>query len=127
MANRVLLADDDPILREIAQAYLSEAGYDVTLAEDGREALAATRTGAFDLIITDMVMPNLDGIELLQALKAAASATPVLGMSGGIAGCDAEILLAAARGIGAAGVLSKPLRKDSFLAAVRSAMDDIAA
>lgn len=127
MTSRVLLADDDPILREIAQEYLRQAGYEVTLAQDGREALAATRAGAFDLIITDMFMPNLDGIELLQALKAAASTTPVLGMSGGIAGCDAAILLAAAKGIGATGVLPKPLRRDSFLAAVRAAMDDLAA
>jgi CheY-like chemotaxis protein len=122
MSGHVLLVDDDPILREVAREHLREAGYQVALVEDGRQALRAIEATAFDLIITDMVMPNLDGIELLEALRRSASTTPVLGMSGGIAGCDASILLAAAKAMGAIGVLSKPLRRDSFIAAVRTAL-----
>jgi CheY-like chemotaxis protein len=122
MPYRILVADDDPILREIATEHLSRAGYAVTLAEDGRKALRAAQAGAFDVILTDMVMPNLDGVELLQALRVALPATPVLAMSAGFHGCDAGILLQAARSIGAVAVLRKPLDRQALLDAVGAAL-----
>jgi CheY-like chemotaxis protein len=122
MGRNILLADDDPILREIAGEYLRQAGFTVTLAVDGSEALKAAKAVAFDLIITDMVMPNLDGIELLQALKSTSPATPVVGISGGIAGANADLLLRAARAVGAVSVLSKPLARDKFLQHVTAAL-----
>jgi CheY-like chemotaxis protein len=119
MTSRILIADDDPILRELVQAYLSDEGYSLTLVEDGREALKAARGAHFDLIITDMVMPNLDGIELLQALRSTTPQTPVLAMSAGIAGCHADLLLRAASAVGAVSVLRKPLNREALLEVVR--------
>jgi CheY-like chemotaxis protein len=119
---RVLLADDDPILREIAGEHLRSAGFQLTLAVDGREALKAAQARRFDLIVTDMVMPNLDGIELLQALKTTSPDTPVIAISAGFAGGNAELLLQAARAIGAVSVLEKPLVRDTFLRHVDAAL-----
>ena len=119
---RVLIADDDPILREIVHAFLDDPSYLLTLVEDGKQALRAALVQRFDLIITDMVMPNLDGIELLQALRVTAPETPVIGMSAGMAGCAPEVLLRAAKAAGAVSVLSKPLSRAVFLTAVREAL-----
>ena len=119
MTSRILIADDDPILRELVQEYLSAEGYSLTLVEDGREALKAAEAARFDLIITDMVMPNLDGIELLQALRSTSPETPVLAMSAGIAGCNADVLLRAATAVGAVSVLRKPLSRQALVETVR--------
>ena len=119
MTSRILIADDDPILREVIREYLAPEGYSLTLVEDGQQALKAAKTERFDLIITDMVMPNLDGIELLQALGRTTPETPVLGMSAGIAGCNADVLLRAASAVGAVSVLRKPLQREALLEAVR--------
>ena len=119
---RVLLADDDPLLRAIAGEYLRDVGFSVTLAEDGEQALEEVSAWRFDLIITDMVMPNLDGIELIKALKQVAPATPVIAISAGIGGSNAELILRAAKAVGAESVLVKPLVRATFLRAVAEAI-----
>jgi CheY-like chemotaxis protein len=119
---RVLLADDDPLLREIAGEYLRGVGFSVTLAEDGEQALEEASAWRFDLIVTDMVMPNLDGIELIKALKKVAPATPVIAISAGIGGANAELILRAAKAVGAESVLVKPLVRATFLKAVAEAI-----
>lgn len=118
----VLLADDDPILREIAGEYLREVGFKVTAVTDGQEALDEVGTWRFDLIITDMVMPNLDGIELITALKLAAPGTPVMAISAGVSGANPWLILRAATAVGAVSVLAKPLERTSFLREVAAAL-----
>ncbi len=66
---RLLLADDDAGNRELLQRRLEKLGYTVTTCADGREALAMLREGRFDLALLDMVMPGLDGHEILAAIK----------------------------------------------------------
>ena len=122
MACHVLLVDDDPVLREIAGEYLRSVGFTVTVAEDGEEGLQAVGEWRFHLIITDMVMPNLDGIELIRALKRSAPDTPVIAISAGIGGANAELLLRAATAAGAVSVLVKPLARSTFLAVVAGAL-----
>jgi two-component system chemotaxis response regulator CheY len=123
----ILIADDDPILREIVQVYLDDPANQLTVVEDGKLALRAAMVQRFDLIITDMVMPNLDGIELLQALRTTAPDTPVIGISAGFSGCEPHVLLRAAKAVGAVAVLCKPLEHASFVAAVRDALSRDAA
>jgi CheY-like chemotaxis protein len=118
VACHALLADDDPLLREIAGEYLRGVGFVVTLAQDGLEALDAVAAWRFDVIITDMVMPNLDGIELIAQLKTCAPDTPVLAISAGMSGTSPELILRAARAVGAAEVMAKPLSRAKFLATV---------
>jgi CheY-like chemotaxis protein len=119
---RVLLADDDPLLLEIAGEYLRQAGYAVTTAADGRAALRLADGGRFDLIVTDIVMPELDGIELVQALKRSCPHIPVIAISAGIGGANSDLLLRAAQAVGAVAVLEKPLKREDFIAQVAAAL-----
>jgi two-component system NtrC family response regulator len=69
MRVKILLADDDAALRRVIQFKLKQMGYDVTVAADGEEALAILKNNRFDLLLTDMRMPKLNGIELLERAK----------------------------------------------------------
>ncbi len=69
MSSRILVVDDDPSLREVVRYALSRQGYTVSLASDGAKALAAHQADPFDLIVLDIVMPELDGIETCRALR----------------------------------------------------------
>lgn len=66
---RVLLAEDHPVNAEIASAFLGECGCRVTVATNGREAVAAFRRARFDLVLMDIQMPEMDGVEATQALR----------------------------------------------------------
>jgi len=80
----ILLAEDEPKVREATRALLARLGYTVVVAEDGlaAEALAAARAGRFDLLLTDVVMPGLDGRALAERLRAGRPDLPVVLMSG---------------------------------------------
>jgi two-component system response regulator AtoC len=66
MAERVLIVDDEPNLRKVLGAHLQREGYEVTLAADGDSALELIEKGGVDVVVTDMVMPKLDGLALLR-------------------------------------------------------------
>lgn len=80
---RILLAEDDRFLRKAAETALKRHGFTVLAAVDGEEALRMARTEAPDLILLDLIMPKLQGFEVLRALKAdaATAATPVIILS----------------------------------------------
>jgi DNA-binding response OmpR family regulator len=80
---RILLAEDDRFLRKAAETALKRRGFAVLAAVDGEEALRMARTEAPDLILLDLIMPKLQGFEVLRALKAdaATAATPVIILS----------------------------------------------
>lgn len=67
-AARVLIADDDPSTRDILSRFLGEKGFEVDVASDGARALEAIKTFAPDIILLDIRMPNMDGIECLQRI-----------------------------------------------------------
>jgi len=75
---RILIAEDEERLRRLLQMLLSTQGYDMTLAADGAEALEMFGSGHFDLVITDLRMPNLDGLTLLKKIKEQSEYTPVI-------------------------------------------------
>jgi len=66
---KILLVDDDPGVLKLAKQVLSAAGYNVTAAKDGIEAIMCLSTGKFDLVLSDIAMPNLDGLSLLEILR----------------------------------------------------------
>ena len=80
---RILLAEDDRFLRKAAAARLKQAGYDVVPAADGEEAIRLARTEAPDLVLLDLIMPKLQGFEVLRRLKAdpVTAAIPVVVLS----------------------------------------------
>ena len=78
MAGRILFIDDDPVGREVALFNLRKAGYEVTAAEDGAAGLSAFATSPFDLVITDLKMPGIPGMEVLRKVRAGSPDVPVL-------------------------------------------------
>jgi two-component system chemotaxis response regulator CheY len=69
VARLILTVDDSPSIRQLLQLTLSDAGYEVAQASDGVEALEYARHHAADLVLTDVNMPNMDGIELVRELR----------------------------------------------------------
>ena len=68
---QVLIADDEPVSRRLLQSYLQKWGYEVTAAQDGAEAWRLFRGGDFPIVITDWMMPEMDGLELVRRIRAA--------------------------------------------------------
>ena len=112
-----MVIDDSNTIRRSAEIFLSQAGYQVVLADDGFDALAKINDHHPDLIFCDILMPRLDGYQTCALIKASARfhATPVLMLS------SKDGLFDRARGamVGSAAYLTKPFSKDSLLAAVR--------
>ncbi len=73
---RVLLAEDQPINQIVAVAMLEELGYTVTLAADGREPVELAAAGSFDLLVLDLQMPELDGLDAARRIRRAGGQTP---------------------------------------------------
>jgi DNA-binding NtrC family response regulator len=74
----ILLVDDDQEFRKAMKKMFEKSGYEVTVAADGREALEILTKGTFDLIISDLRMPNLNGMELMEAIKKEKLDVPVI-------------------------------------------------
>jgi DNA-binding response OmpR family regulator len=123
---RVFLADDDEDLRESARSILSEAGYDVTVAADGREALERMAAMADadiplpDVLILDFVMPRLSGLGVLRGLRFVRRVPPAIILTGFP---DPSVKTFAAK-LGVFRVLRKPLSGEDLCAAVRDALLD---
>jgi two-component system KDP operon response regulator KdpE len=75
--SRVLVADDEPAIRKVVRDALEREGHEVLTAIDGQEALERFEEGAFDLVVTDLAMPRVDGLELVQEIRRR-SAVPIL-------------------------------------------------
>jgi CheY-like chemotaxis protein len=117
-AATVLLVDDDPGIRDILGEALRLAGYRVVTAADGGEALAELERGPVDLIVADLFMPEVDGLELLRSLRRQGSRMPVIAISAG-GELEQVHLLQLARALGAARVLQKPVAVADLIGAVR--------
>lgn len=116
----ILVADDDPVILRIVCAHLRGAGHEVTAAAGGAEALKLSGKGPFDLVITDLIMPEGEGIETIIALRRQAPTTKIIAMSGGGRNSGKDYLVIA-RFLGAQRTLDKPFSKDELLEAVAGA------
>jgi two-component system, NtrC family, response regulator PilR len=81
--SKIMVVDDEAGIRELLSEVLSGKGFNVTSARDGRESLKYMRTDNFDLVITDINMPHLNGVELLKRMKTAGRKEKVVVMTGG--------------------------------------------
>ena len=115
MTKRILIVDDDPLTREMAVEMLSDAGHDCVVAEDGRQGLAVLQARPVDLVLLDMIMPVMDGVEALRHIKAGWPGLPVLVMSAGARTISMQSLLRLAASLEADEVVQKPLRADTLL------------
>lgn len=78
MAKRILIVEDEPKLREIYHETLTDEGYEVVMVDNGLKALTAVRGLPINLIITDIKMPEMHGVEFVTALRTAGYDTPVI-------------------------------------------------
>lgn len=125
MTTRVLVIDDDAGYRRVCELALKKAGFDVRAADDGHAGLKLLENEAIDLVLTDVLMPNTDGGEIIYALRKLRPSTRVIAMSGG-GTFEAEECLRMARTLGAAGTLRKPFTVEELVAAVNSALEPAA-
>ena len=113
----ILLIEDDNDLRTMTADILRQAGHTVNDAPDGRTGLALFEAGRHDLIITDIVMPDIEGLELIAGLRHATPRPRVIAMSGNSQFSE-SLYLPAAAGLGVQRALAKPIRPHVLLQAV---------
>jgi putative nucleotidyltransferase with HDIG domain len=119
-APRILVVDDEKSIRLSVQAFLRDAGYEVDAAEDAQRARELLANSLWDVVVTDIVLPGLSGVELLKAIRAAAPPdVQVIMMTGEP---TVETAAEAVRA-GASDYLPKPVTKASILTAVRRAIE----
>ncbi|RJP16648.1 MAG: response regulator [Candidatus Abyssobacteria bacterium SURF_5] len=121
MNNRqsILLVDDDQEFRKAMKKMFEKSGYDVTVAADGQEALVALSGKSFDLIISDLRMPNLNGMELMEELKRRKINLPVIFIT---AYGEVESYMDLMN-LGAFEYINKPVKGHEILGVVRKALE----
>jgi CheY-like chemotaxis protein len=119
---RILVIEDHPSFRDTLIAMLQSADHDVLSARNGREALDILAADKFDLLVTDVLMPEVDGIEVLTALQKMPSPLPVIAISGGGA-LPASLALSLSSALGAKAVLFKPFYRQELIDAIDCALD----
>ena len=123
---RILIIDDESQIRSMLRLMLERAGYEVIEAADGMEGIRQYRDNPADLIITDLIMPNKDGIGMIIELKKEFPRVKIIAMSGGGVNRP-EGYLDGAKKLGATRTLTKPIDRDEMLAAVKETLKEDAA
>jgi two-component system KDP operon response regulator KdpE len=115
---RVLVVDDEPAIRRFLKPSLTHAGYVVSETDTGQPAIDAARRGGADLIVLDLGLPDIDGLEVIRRIRAAGSAVPIIVLSSrGDEGGKVEAL-----DLGADDYVTKPFGVDELLARLRAAL-----
>jgi DNA-binding response OmpR family regulator len=122
VSRHVLIIDDDRIVRDALAQVLQHAGYTVTSAADGIRGIAAFRDRRPDIIITDIIMPEKEGIETIIEIRAEAPEMPILAISGGARIGNTDFLNIA-RKLGATDVLAKPFEAKELLVKVAACLE----
>ena len=120
---RILVIDDEPPVCDLLQTILGRAGYDVNTAPDGVLGMRSHREAPADLIITDIVMPEKEGIELIRELRQAQPDVKIFAISGG-GRVGPHTYLTLAEKLGALRTFAKPVKADVLLSAVREALGE---
>lgn len=118
----ILIVDDMTGVREAMTVLLEVAGYRVTTAENGEEGFQKASNAQFDLIITDILMPELDGNELIMKLRESAKSTPIIAMSAGGHGVSSQTALSLSKELGVT-TIEKPFSKAQLLDQVNSILN----
>jgi DNA-binding response OmpR family regulator len=115
---RVLIVEDDQELRELLRTTLEGEGFTAEIATDGAEGLSRLRRGVPDLVLLDLVLPRVNGLEVLMALRSdpAARRVPVIVMTG------TQTQASELRGLGVVALLYKPFATDALLARIAAVL-----
>ena len=114
---RLLVVDDNEDMRQSMKRLLEHFGYEVRVAHNGRHALEMQRQAQSDVLISDIFMPDTDGLETIKQFRESFPATRIIAMSGGGASLEADYLSTASV-VGADAILRKPFSKESLLKAL---------
>ncbi len=117
MTGRILIVDDDEMVLDALTAVLGRAGHEITVAVNGREGLYLHERQPFDVVVTDIVMPDMDGIEMIRNVKQRSPQVAVIAISGG-ARLEPSYHLKVAAALGADETLAKPVKPKDLVAAV---------
>jgi DNA-binding NarL/FixJ family response regulator len=121
---RILIIDDDKPFRIMLRIMLENAGYkDITEAENGYIGMKLIRKSHFDLVITDIIMPDKEGIETIMEIKKDFPATKIIAMSGG-GKIGADSYLVMAKHLGADKTMAKPFLQSEIISAVRELLGE---
>jgi two-component system chemotaxis response regulator CheY len=105
----ILICDDDELYREVAAAAFNDCGHQILFAANGDQALAMIMANPVDVLVTDLVMPGKDGLELIKDVRRTDKPVSVLAMTAGLASLKDPLLIAASA-FGADDVIQKPFR-----------------
>jgi CheY-like chemotaxis protein len=119
MVAKILVIDDDPGFRTLLERMLRSAGHEVIVAADGAEGLQKLGNATPHLVITDLYMPKMDGVEMIGHLRRFNPHIPVIAISGK---SSSSGMLSVAQNLGAVAMLEKPFSMQDLLAAVHKAL-----
>lgn len=120
----ILVVDDENQIRRLVRETLEQAGYDVTEARDGKEALQQYRLAPVDLVIMDILMPNQDGLETTIALRREFPDAKIIVITGGSDMIGILNFLDVAKMLGAHSTLQKPFEMKALLDTVQAELQD---
>ena len=119
---RILIIDDEPQIRSMLKKMLEREGFNIIVASDGKEGMKLFEKNPADLVITDIIMPEKEGIEIILALRKDYPDVPIFAMSGcGIKPPDGYLKMAKLSG--AQAIFEKPIKKEELLNAVKKALE----
>ena len=120
--SHILVIEDDEFFRETLVQMLQKDGHKVTASHDGTQALAVLERIQPDLILTDILMPHMDGMEFIMELSRQRNKTPLIAMSGGRRSITSAFNLESARLVGVKVTLAKPFTHMALNSALREAL-----
>jgi two-component system cell cycle response regulator len=121
LSRRILFVDDEEILREAIEEMLKILGYDVELAKNAKEALEMAQNEYFPLIITDLMMPEIDGTQLCKQIREINETAVIYAFSGFLTEVDSDQL----KSVGFDGHLCKPVKIEVLKHAIEGAFEKI--
>ena len=121
MVKKILVVDDESAITDLVSLILTEEGYEVSTAQNGKEGLKQFESEGPDLVITDIIMPDMEGIEFVQTLVKKNKNIPIVVMSGNIIGTK---FLKPARFLGAKAALTKPFTTQDLIETVAKLLTD---
>jgi DNA-binding response OmpR family regulator len=117
---RALIIEDDPELRQLLKLSLEATDIETLTAADGKRGLALMKHTRFDFIVTDILMPTMDGLEVIQAVRADHEGVKIIAISGGGRKLPGTQVLGMAEMLGADAALFKPFTREELLAAIEA-------
>ena len=115
---RILIIDDDDDVRATLALMVRSAGHEVNAPATGPDLRSIVEAAQYDVVVTDVLMPDLDGIEIIKLARAAKSHCPIIAISGGSPRMPASVGLKLTEAFGANVVLYKPFEKDELIEAI---------